>query len=555
MKLKIFKVFLPIILLVSSFFPMIYAPWTNVSPIDETDDAFITGVGNYFGDTPYLFLRDQTTSLLVGTRFRNLAISQGEKINNATLFVRSIYDYPAAGDISVTIRGDDIDDSLAFNDSGSFTRTHTSSYVVWNISEVNGNAWHNVTVTNIVQEIIDRPGWISGNDLSLLFWAIKGTPRREFASVDGNPAYTAYLSISYGEDPPEAQIPTIQANATIPYNDTEEYVWVYNHTYRGIDVYIATEIGKWLNFSTFTVMGGDAGKISGLNDTHFQATNVYTYSDVYMRRDFGAYRDNTSEVVAVRFGIRWEGMPWAGPPNFDYVNLWGFSNEHDRAFHWTKGYSFAERTWADRAQGTAWSVSAALQDSLTWSPQLMEAGLPFYLYYDIRINYQFAVMNVSVWNDVEMTDLNATYNAVFAPFPVYPWTPTYEYLIAPAEPAGVNTGFTGEYISIIEDLEEFIFLVFPNGTLADPDPVPDGTTPEEAIDDLLGGAQPEDPEPDEYAVIDKFRWKLLVLAVGMIMMLGSPIAGITYGADTATWIKLLFIMFFGLGILWQIKFM
>ncbi len=113
--------------------------------------------------------------------------------------------------------------------------------------------------------------------------------------------------------------------------------------------------------------------------------------------------------------------------------------------------------------------------------------------------------------------------------------------------------------------DSVVFISYPNGTLVEDTPLTDETGEdldiedigdiENIIDEVLGGAQPEDPQEEEYPVIGKFQWKLLVLVVGMIMLLGSPIAGVYYGGDTVTWIKILFIMFFGIGILWQIKFM
>ena len=551
--------FIVALLLITSLSPLVSATNIQVSPQDSEDDAMITGIGNYFGDTPFLFLRDATTNFILGSRFRDVTVPQGSKINNATLFVRSIYNYgyPYNRTITATIAGDDIDNSAAFNDSSAFTRTYTLAYVVWNISGVNGNQWNNVSVTEIVQEIIDRIGWVSGNSLSLVIFTDVGTPRREFVSVDGNPAYTAYIDINYGVEPTQEEEEEIQDSLPPPFNETEEYIFEYNETYRGIDIWILTEIGEWLNFSTFEIIGAASGKISGLNDTWFQVTNMYTDSDVYLRRNYSVYRNESSHLVSVKFGIKWEGMPWSGPAVYAYTNMWGVSSEHDFSFSWTEGYTFAERTWNDHALGTAWSLDGgATTDSVTWFPDVYELGLPITRYYHIRLNMANGIMNASIWNDIEMTDLNSTFNEVFTPIAAWPWTPLYEYLTAPTIPAGDNTGFTGEYISRgNEGLEEYIVIVYPNGTLVTPDPLPEDVDPYDVIDDLLGGAQPEDPQEDEYGAIGKFRFKLLVLSVGLIMVLGSPMAGIHYGASTATWIKLLFVMFFGLGILLQIKFM
>jgi hypothetical protein len=569
MKLKNLRFCLTIMLLIASLIPIVTAPSIQPEPIDSNDDAFITGVGNYFGDTPYLFLRDQTTSLLIGTRFRNVAIPQGEKINNATLYVRSIYDYPAAGDIRVTIRGDDIDDSLAFNDSGSFTRTYTSAYVVWNISEVNGNAWHNVTVTNIVQEIIDRVGWQSGNDLSLLFWAIKGTPRREFASVDGNPAYAAYIDINYGIPPPPDEIEDIQDDAETPYNETVVYEWEYNDTYRGIDIFIVSEINTWLNFSEYTVWGAASGKVTNLNDTYFDLDLYYGGSFLRMYKDWDD--DDGSGIVGRKWGIRYTHVATEPPPASGRLGLVGWTDDFEyvsaSTSKWQDGYIFhlfVENLVPDESRIRVSAIRDGVIRDTENAGDLYEVSTPYTHYYDFILNMDRTIntaeFTMKVYNDLAMTSLNSTYSEILSSTAVYVQGQyQYEYLIAGWHgniPGPDPTVMSGAFLSDPDpDLDSVIFLVYPNGTLVDPDPLDPDEDPYDEIDDLLGGAQPEDPEPEEYKVIDKFRWKLLVLCIGMIMMVGSPLAGVVYGADTATWIKLLFVAFFGLGILWQINYM
>ncbi len=555
MNVKKAKVSLIFILLVASIIPMIQAPSDTASPSQSNDDAMRTGIGSYFGDTAFLTLQDEVVDIVIGVRFRGVDVPQGAKINNATLYVRSVYAYPI-GEAYVTLTGDDADNSRAFNDSGSFNRIYTNAFKVWNVSDVTGTVIANVSITEIVQEIIDRPGWSNGNDLSLIMFSDSGSPRREFISWDGN-WEDPWIVVWFDEELTEQEIIDdiqSQVNETDPGEDPEDWDWEKNDTYRGIDIYIATEIGHWLNFSTFTVMGGDSGKISGLNDTYFLATNVYAFSDVYMRRDYDDYRDNESVTTSARFGVTTIAMPWNGPASYEYVTLWGFSTNHDLSFDWDEGYAYAVRTWSNQQMGTAWAVDGGiLQDSVTWSPLLLEVGLPYTLWYDIRVRTETMISNISVYNDMEMTDLNVTYNDQYTNGPNNQ-TWVYEYMIARTSVATQSTGITSAFHSDPDpDLDVLIFLVYPNGTLVDPDPIPPDENPYDVIDDLLGGAQPEDPQEDEYPIIGKFTWKLLVLAVGMLMLLGSPIAGTYYGADTATWIKILFIMFFGIGILWQIK--
>ena len=213
-------------------------------PTDTNDDGFITQIGNHFRDTPYLPLRSATTDVISGLRFRSLNIPQDAKINNATLFVRTLHTYDP-GVVLVTIYGVDENDAYAFNSSGDFTRPYTTNNVVWNVSEVNGYAWHNVSVTEIVQEIISRYGWRSGNSLAFIILADSGDPRREFATIDNNIAWRPRLDITWAVTPPSPS-----DDAPPPYNNTDEWTWDHVNSSQGMDIWTATNYGEHELFYT-----------------------------------------------------------------------------------------------------------------------------------------------------------------------------------------------------------------------------------------------------------------------------------------------------------------
>ncbi len=221
-----------------------FADTGSYYPTDTNDDGFITQIGNHFVDTPYLPLRSATTDVIAGLRFRSLNIPQDAKINNATLFARTLHTFDA-GLVLATIYGVDENDAYAFNSSGDFTRPYTSSNVVWNVSEVNGYAWHNVSVIGIVQEIISRYGWRSGNDLAFIILADSGTPRREFASVDNNIAWRPRLDITWAVTPPSPS-----DDAPPPYNETDDWTWEYVNSTQGMDIWTATNYGDHELFYT-----------------------------------------------------------------------------------------------------------------------------------------------------------------------------------------------------------------------------------------------------------------------------------------------------------------
>lgn len=567
MKAKIFKFWLIIVLIVASWIPIIEAPVITVSPENTEDDAFRTGIGAYFGDTPFLPLRDSTQNIVIGTRFRNVTIPQGTKINNATLFVRTIYGYDAANNITVTITGDDSDDSAPFNDSGSFSRTYTLAYEIWDISEVNGNQWNNVTVTGIVQEIIDRIGWNSGNSLSLIMFTDQGTPRREFVSVDGNPTFTAYLNITYGEIPT-----TPQEEADPPYNNTDFWTWVFNRTYRGIDIWTVWNENKtgfsanvnWnlLNQTLLTEIDSGAAitvnnatwtSISAMqsqqvdclyNDTGSAGVNSYfvrfavNISNVFNGLGGGSDTVVTLASLSTATPVGGGGLAWGGAG--DWVGVFLYVNVDNERY----SIRLAERS------GVAMQHAPA---GTGWFYEGINQILYITFYYKTGSVVPDDWTKLSVYSDPDFSNLIHTSTQILA------WAaPPFRY---PQIIASLDTGLS--FLSLADyftfstalDSDGDTFLSYPNGTLVDPDPLPPDADPEESIDELLGGAQPEDPETEAYGSIGKFRWKLLVMAVGFIMLLGSPIAGIHFGASPASWIKLLFVMCFGLAILSSLKFM
>lgn len=135
----------------------------------------------------------------IGIRFRNITTPQGAIINDAWI------QFTAEGNDSestnLVIRGHDTDDAPTFNtSSGAITgRPTTSASVNWSVP-----AWTNVgaassaqrtpSLASIVQEIVNRAGWQSGNDLALI---ITGSGQRDAESYDGSSSQAPLLHIDY----------------------------------------------------------------------------------------------------------------------------------------------------------------------------------------------------------------------------------------------------------------------------------------------------------------------------------------------------------------------
>jgi hypothetical protein len=140
-------------------------------------------------------------------RFQTVAIPQGATIDSATLTVNNAQTATAAS----TLYGEDVDDAALWtnNDSqtGPMDMTKTSASVAFTGFGSAGEKQFDVKT--IVQEIVDRESWSSGNDMR--FGAIEATSGSgvvTFKSYDYNPSASGDLDVTYSEG--VTKIPTVQ---------------------------------------------------------------------------------------------------------------------------------------------------------------------------------------------------------------------------------------------------------------------------------------------------------------------------------------------------------
>lgn len=189
----------------------------NIQISTGTDDAEeFVGAGSFFADGEVVNnssdleicydTDEDNDSQLVGVRFQNVTIPQGSTINSAV--VRFVVDAVRTSTFTVDIWGDDSDNPSGFpNDAGTpshniSNRTSTTATVSWNVGG-SGAAINTVVdttdISTIVQEIVNRVGWSSGNAMVIIFGNPSGTTPREFESYDGEAGDAARLVIDYTE--------------------------------------------------------------------------------------------------------------------------------------------------------------------------------------------------------------------------------------------------------------------------------------------------------------------------------------------------------------------
>ncbi len=160
---------------------------------DDAEEAVADGSIDIASSDLEMVMED--SEQIVGVRFRNLDIPSGAVVTNA--YITFATDETNDEDTSLLIRGEDIDDALAFTTSNSdiSSRTTTLASANWrNIPEWDavGELHQTANLKDIVQEIIDRGGWSTGNNIAFI---ISGSGKRVASSVDG--ATAPVLHIDY----------------------------------------------------------------------------------------------------------------------------------------------------------------------------------------------------------------------------------------------------------------------------------------------------------------------------------------------------------------------
>jgi hypothetical protein len=158
-----------------------------------TDDGYDVNSTWYGSGKPYFgqYEGDDETG---GLRFTNITIPQGETINYAII---SLYITNGAGDPRLNVYGDDVDDAGAF--SSSDLPSNISKTTAVTSFEPETLEAHNIDVTSIVQEIVNRAGWSSGNDIRFGFFNNQGAPGdHEIEISEYGSGSEAEIIISYG---------------------------------------------------------------------------------------------------------------------------------------------------------------------------------------------------------------------------------------------------------------------------------------------------------------------------------------------------------------------
>lgn len=140
----------------------------------------------------------------VGFRFRNVAIPQGVTITGAYIELRAADSNSENTDL--TIFGQDEDDPEQFSNGRDniSKRPRTAASVAWNNipNWSSGNTYQSPDIAAIIQEIVDRSGWSSGNEMVIVLRSDDFDGKRLVVAHDDQPSQAALLHLEYGEADP-----------------------------------------------------------------------------------------------------------------------------------------------------------------------------------------------------------------------------------------------------------------------------------------------------------------------------------------------------------------
>jgi Predicted metal-dependent phosphoesterases (PHP family) len=184
--------------------PVTKALTTRINAGSDDAEETSKGVVTTNGDDIELCYDTKTTgSQVVGLRFNGIAIPQGATISKA--YIQFTVDEKTNAGCTLTIKGEASDNVSTFtsapkNISG---RSVTSASIGWIPSGwptvgQSGSAQQTPDLKAIVQEIVGRAGWSSGNSLAFVVTGT-GNAKRTAVSYETSPAKAASLYIEYKE--------------------------------------------------------------------------------------------------------------------------------------------------------------------------------------------------------------------------------------------------------------------------------------------------------------------------------------------------------------------
>jgi len=223
--------------------------------------------------SPDLQLTQDASNQTVGMRWTGLAIPQGATITTAWIQFSSTI--AASGATSLTLSAQAADNAATFTtgnrniSSRALTSASTAwTPAAWNASET-GTSERTPDLKAVVQEVVNRSAWASGNALAVI---VTGSGSRTALSFDGNAALAPLLHVEYSAAAPPPDQPPV---ASLAVSQAASPPLTVNASAAGSTDTDATPIAKY----TFT--WGDGSNPTVVNAPTQTASHAYGSAGTY----------------------------------------------------------------------------------------------------------------------------------------------------------------------------------------------------------------------------------------------------------------------------------
>ncbi|MFH2021653.1 MAG: LamG-like jellyroll fold domain-containing protein, partial [archaeon] len=208
-----------------------YDPVASYSIADDADDGH-EYPQNTWQSTGSWFGHYSTSDEWMVTRFRNIKIPQGATITRALLNVTADSGEGGSYSVYVKVRAQNADSGGlpgASNLPSTWTLTgNGTDFDIDYPSEWSSGQKHSIDITNVIQEIVNRPGWSINNNISIVFENDGSTGDHDIEIFD-YPTNAATLDIEISNTIPTHETPyitptypNITSNLTCNWNSVQD---------------------------------------------------------------------------------------------------------------------------------------------------------------------------------------------------------------------------------------------------------------------------------------------------------------------------------------------
>jgi hypothetical protein len=230
-----------------------------------------------------------------GMRFTGVSLDQGTTIENGTHITFHARVTDSGNTVRSRIEGEDVDDAATFSSYSDYSgRSRTTASVNWDSigSWTENSEYDTPEIKTVIQEIVNRGGWSSGNDM-VLFWddhddrTTGSSAHREAESYNGDSSEAPALHIEY-------------ASGCSPSIEVDQSTWNVNS---GDPVATDTSYNTGITWATITNNSGGSvditiGGTDATGGTSWDLTNDATNGNMIFGMKAGLDdADDTYDVV------------------------------------------------------------------------------------------------------------------------------------------------------------------------------------------------------------------------------------------------------------------